>query len=217
MVLTDEDEFQRLYGRWAERTPQDAARFFDGYPGTWWIAGGWALEAFTGVIRHHDDLDPSALIADLPLLRRHLAGRLHAWTAASGALKPLLHDDRPEAAAAEVLPEGCNQLWTRRDADHPWEYDILLAPGSRDEWVYRRDASIRMPMDDALWQRDGIRYIQPEIQLLYKARGLREKDQVDFDATLPFLGARRRRWLTDALERTIPHHPWLSALAAARS
>lgn len=207
-----EDEFQKLYGRWALRTPQDALRFFRGYPGVWWIAGGWALEAFTGVSRMHGDLDPSTLIDELPMLRRHLAGRMHAWTAASGSLQPLLSDDRPDAAASELLPTGCNQLWTRRDADHPWEYDILLAPGTAQEWIYRRDASIRMPMAGALWRRDGIRYIQPEIQLLYKAKGLREKDRADFDASLPFLDERRRRWLADALQRTLPQHPWLSRL-----
>ena len=209
----EEDQFQKLYGRWAPRTPQDAARLFDGYPGTWWIAGGWALEAFTGVARDHGDLDPSALIAELPLLRRHLDGRLHVWTASSGSLKPLVPEDRPDEAAAELLPDGCNQLWTRPDADHPWEYDILLAPGTADEWIYRRDETIRMPMADALWERDGIRWIQPEIQLLYKARGLRAKDQADFDATLPFLDERRRGWLSDALTQTVPDHRWVPALS----
>ncbi|MEJ1088619.1 hypothetical protein WDU99_09850 [Microbacterium sp. Mu-80] len=208
----EEEAFQRLYGRWAVRTPQDVARLFDGYAGVWWIAGGWALEAFTGVSRHHDDTDPSVLKAQLPMLRRHLAGRLHTWTASSGALKPLLPDHRPDADATELLPDGCNQLWTRPDADHPWEYDILLAPGTLDEWVYRRDEMIRMPMTEALWVRDGIRYLQPEIQLLYKAKGLREKDQVDFEATLPHLDARRRDWLSDALQRTLPGHLWLGAL-----
>lgn len=211
----EEQAFQKLYGRWAGRTPNDVARLFEGYAGTWWVAGGWSLEAFTGVSRHHDDTDPSVLKAQLPMLRRHLAGRLHAWTASSGALKPLLPDDRPDADASELLPDGCNQLWTRRDADHPWEYDILLAPGTPDEWVYRRDETIRMPMAEALWEREGIRYLQPEIQLLYKARGLREKDRADFDATLPHLDECRRQWLSDALEQTIPGHPWLEALRAA--
>ena len=72
-----------------------------------------------------------------------------------------------------------------------------------------------MPMVEALWERDGIRYLQPEIQLLYKARGLREKDRADFDATLPHLDECRRQWLSDALEQTIPGHPWLEELRAA--
>ena len=202
----DDAEFSRLYGEWTPRTPADVRDFFDGYPGTWWVAGGWSLQAFTGIERHHEDIDPGILLAQLPLMRAHARGRLDLWAAFSGALKPVASDDPAD------LPDGCNQLWSRPSAADPWEYDILLGPGDPDEWRYRRDPSIRMPMAEALWERDGIRYLQPEIQLLYKARGLREKDQADFAATLPFLDDRRRSWLADALERTIPAHPWTPSL-----
>lgn len=202
----EEAEFTCLYGQWAPRTPEDVRDFFDGYGGTWWIAGGWALQAFTGVERHHEDIDPGILRAELPLLRAHVGDCLHLWAAFSGALKPVASDDPDD------LPDGCGQLWVRRSAADPWEYDILLGPGTTEEWQYRRDPSVRMPMADALWERDGIRFLQPEIQLLYKARGLRDKDRADFDATLPFLDDRRRAWLAEALRRTIPGHPWLAAL-----
>ncbi|MEP9384429.1 hypothetical protein [Nocardioides sp. KR10-350] len=208
----DTAEFERLYGPWAPRTPAEVAALFEGYTGTWWVAGGWALEAFTGVEREHEDTDPSVLRCELALLRGHLAGRLDVWAACAGALTPLLPDDDPLGAADDVLPAGCGQVWTRPGAMQPWEYDILLAPGTPAEWVYKRDESLRMPMADALWTRDGVRYLQPEIQLLYKAKGLRPKDQRDFDSTLPFLDERRRRWLRDGLERTLPGHPWLAAV-----
>ncbi|GAB3815623.1 hypothetical protein GCM10028820_13500 [Tessaracoccus terricola] len=202
-----EEQFQALYGRWAPGTPADIARLFDGYEGLWWVAGGWALEAFTGISRHHDDIDPEALREQLPLLQAHLAGRFHTWAASSGALKPLLPDDEP------VLPDGCGQLWLRQDASSDWEFDLLLSTSTTTEWVYKRDPRIRMPIDDALWERDGIRYLQPELQLLLKAKGLRPKDQADFDATVPRLDARRRTWLADALAVAHPGHPWLAALA----
>ena len=99
-----DDELSRLYGPWAERTPADAARLVAGYPGPWWIAGGWAIEAFTGAGRHHGDLDLEVMRSDLPLLRRHLAGRLDVWTAVDGALRPLLPSDDPDGAARAVLP-----------------------------------------------------------------------------------------------------------------
>lgn len=67
-------------------------------------------------------------------------------------------------------------------------------------------------MRDALWERDGIRYLQPEIQLLYKARGQRPKDDAEFVAAHPHLDERRRGWLRDALVRTIPDHSWLQNL-----
>ena len=202
----DDAEFTRLYGEWMPHTPDDVRAFFDGYPGIWWIAGGWSLQAFTGVERHHEDIDPGILRTQLPLIREYARGRLDLWAAFSGALKPVASDDPAH------LPDGCGQLWSRRSAADPWEFDILLGPGDPDEWQYKRDTRIRMPMADALWERDGIRYLQPEIQLLYKSKGLREKDQADFDATLPYLGERRRTWLADALGRTIPGHPWMASL-----
>lgn len=67
-------------------------------------------------------------------------------------------------------------------------------------------------MSEALWTQNGIPYLQPEIQLLYKAKGLRPQDQADFDAALPLLDERRRAWLTDCLRRTLPGHPWLGSL-----
>lgn len=208
----DVQDFERLYGRWARRTPDDVAALLADYPGVWWIAGGWALQAFTGVEREHDDIDPSVLRDDLALLRRHLAGRLDVWTATDGALRPLLPDDAPDAHPDDVLPEGCGQVWTRQHAAAPWELDVLLSPGSADEWVYKRDASLRMPLREALWERDGVRYLQPEIQLLHKAKAARPKDLLDLDSTLPHLGPRRRAWLAEALERTLPAHPWIARL-----
>jgi hypothetical protein len=210
----DREGFAALYGPWANRTPADVASVFDDYPGIWWIAGGWALEVFTGSARRHDDIDPCILRCELPLLREHLPDRFHLWTATRGALAPLLPDDNPGGSAEHVLPEGCGQFWTRRSARDPWEYDVLLSPGTPDEWVYKRDPSIRLPMVDALWHHRGIPYLQPEIQLLYKARGLRDKDQADFAVTLPHLDERRRRWLRDALATTLDTHPWIDALRA---
>lgn len=200
----DEQQFIRLYGPWAGRTPADVAALFTGYPGQWWIAGGWAIEAFTGIAREHDDIDPSVLRSELPALRHHLDGKLDIWSAADGALRPLL--------PAEDELEGAIQVWTRPHALAPWEYDILLAPGTPQEWVYRRDESIRRPMEEALWTREGIPYLRPEIQLLYKAAGLRAKDQTDFEVTAPLLDAESRNWLRTQLVRTLPGHPWTAAL-----
>lgn len=201
-----DSEQARLYGPWAPRTPDDAATLLAGFAGLWWVAGGWALTAFGTPDRPHSDLDLGVLRQDVPALRTYLAGRLDLWAAQSGALRPLL------PAEGRPLPPGCNNVWTRPSGADPWEYDVLVSPGSPQEWVYRRDHSLRMPMSAALWERDGIRYLQPEIQLLYKAKGLREKDQADFDATLPLLDSSRRARLADALAKAHPDHPWLRSL-----
>lgn len=200
----DDAQFVDLYGPWASRTPTDVSALFADYPGRWWIAGGWAIEAFTGVPRRHEDIDPSVLRIDLPLLRRHLQDRLQLWSTASGAIRPLLPD--------EELLEGGHQVWVRSHATAPWEYDILLTPGSAETWVYRRDESIRLPLEAALWAKDGIPYLRPEIQLLYKAALLRPKDQGDFDACLPLLDDEQRTWLRSCLQQSLPDHAWLAGL-----
>lgn len=208
----DDAEFERLYGPWARHGPADVAALLDGYPGLWWVGGGWAIEAFTGVARPHHDVDPEVPREQLPMLRAHLAGRLDVWTASSGALCPLLPDDRPDASPDELLPTGCGQLWLRPGATEPWDFDLLLSASTATEWVCKRDERVRMPIDQALWTTGGVRYLRPELQLLLKARHVRPQDQADLEATLPLLDDERRTWLADALATVHPGHRWLDAL-----
>lgn len=202
----DHDEIVRLYGPWHHRTPADAAQLLADYPGHWWIAGGWAIEAFTGSARSHGDLDISVPRADVPLLRRHLAGRLDVWAAESGTLRPLLGD------LEEVLPMTCGNLWLRPSGAEPWEYDVILTPVTGGTWTYKRDDRISGPLEQTLWCGDGLAYLRPEVQLLHKAPGLRAKDQQDFDASLPLLEPTARTWLRDALDLAHPGHPWSARL-----
>lgn len=208
----DDAELVRLYGPWAGRRPADAAKLFNGYPGRWWVAGGWAIEAFTGVERHHGDLDLEVPRAELALLRQHLAGHLDVWTAADGALRPLLPGDDGSGAADVVLPTGCGQVWVRAAGQEPWEYDILLAPGGADRWEFKRDRRITWSSADVVWRQHGVPYLRPELQLLLKAKGLRPKDQQDFNAARPLLSEAAAAWLRESLATVHPEHPWLTAL-----
>lgn len=202
------DELVRIYGPFRSRTPADARDLFDGYAGRWWIAGGWAIEAFSGVQRDHGDLDPSIPRHELSLFRRHLAGRLDLWAADQEVLRILL----PEDVDQDQLPDTCENVWARPSGAEPWEYDTILMTATADTWVYKRDERITRPLDDIVWKQDGINYLRPEIQLLHKARGLRPKDHQDFDAAAPRLEREDRQWLRDAIELTLPAHPWLAAL-----
>lgn len=200
----DHDEIVRLYGPWLGQTPRAGAELFAGYTGRWWIAGGWALEAFSGVTRPHDDLDIGIPVTDVPLVREHLRGRLDVWAAFDGALKPVIGPD---------LPPGCGNLWLRAGGMHPWEYDLLLTPVDGDRWEFSRCAAITRSLDEVLWERDGISYLVPEVQLLHKARAARAKDQWDVETCAPLLGREARRWLREALAVVHPGHPWSVLLA----
>lgn len=204
--MFDHDEIVRLYGPWRHRTPGDAAELLSGYSGLWWISGGWAIKAFTGISRPHDDLDLSIPRSDVALMRQRLASRLDVWAADSGTLRPLF------GLTDEPLSETCGNLWLRPGGADPWEYDVLLMDVTDSRWVYKRDARVSRPLEEILWSRRGIRYLRPEIQLLHKAPGLRPKDQADFDACLPLLSIPDRRWLRSAVEVAHPDHPWLRDL-----
>lgn len=202
------DELVRIYGPWTPRTPQDAARLFAGYPGRWWVAGGWALQAFTGVSRPHGDVDPSIPRHELPLLRRHLAGVLDLWSADQENLRILLPGD----VDRDSLAASCENVWARRSGGEPWEYDVILMDVVEDRWVFKRDERTSLPVEEIVWSLDGVPYLRPEVQLLHKAHRLRPQDQADFDAASPLLEPGPRRWLREALALAHPGHPWLELL-----
>ncbi|GAA0974427.1 hypothetical protein GCM10009562_15690 [Nocardioides aquaticus] len=43
--------------------------------------------------------------------------------------------------------------------------------------------------------------------MLYRAKGLRPKDELDFENTLPYLDDRRREWLRDSLQQNSARPP----------
>ena len=87
----EDQEFFRRYGGWDRARPARRWRtFMAGFDRPWWIVGGWAIEAFTGVPREHEDLDLSILSCDIPALREPTwATRWHLWSNHGGTLRPL--------------------------------------------------------------------------------------------------------------------------------
>lgn len=199
--------FYALYGPWDPMTPVELAALLDGFEHPWWVVGGHAIEAFTGVRRGHEDLDAAVFTDTLADLRRHLAGRYHLWNAHDRALRPLT-DEHPEP----MHPQS--QVWLRRDAGSPWRLDLLL--DLRDDegrWVSKRDPDYCVPLEKVTWVAgDGLRYLNPEVQLLFKAKQDRVKDRVDLDSTWPLLDPAQREWLVDALRHRHPGHPWIGLL-----
>jgi hypothetical protein len=92
------------------------------------------------------------------------------------------------------------------------EYDVILTDIVSGLWTYKRDARITRPATSMFWHRDGLTYLKPEVQLLYKAPGLRPQDQQDLDACLPRLDPASSSWLRAALEVAHPGHPWIDRL-----
>jgi hypothetical protein len=90
--------------------------------------------------------------------------------------------------------------------------DIVVGEGDDDEWIYRRDPSVRRPWRDAVLRTgEGLSYLAPELQLLFKSGNPRPKDDEDLAEVLPHLDPSRRAALAELLPAD---HPWLAVVNA---
>jgi len=88
-----------------------------------------------------------------------------------------------------------------------------VGSGTDDRWVYRRDETVTRSWHEAvLRSADGIPYLAPELQLLFKSKAPRAKDDVDAGHVVPRLEPARRRSLGALLPGD---HPWQQLLADA--
>ncbi|HEX2143280.1 MAG TPA: hypothetical protein VHG10_02110 [Glycomyces sp.] len=195
------------FGRWEPAPPTEVHDLFAPVASPWWIAGGYAIELAVGrPFREHGDVDVLLLRRDQLVVQRVLDD--WEWWAADppGRLRPW--------ARGEVLPPEVHDIWCRPGPDEPWRMQFMLDGFEDDEWVSRRDPRIRRPVSElGRVSADGIPYLAPEIQLLYKAKAPRPKDEADFTAALPILDASQRRWLREALTTAYGPHPWQARLA----
>ena len=190
---------------WRALRPTDAANLLASSKASWWIAGGWALDLFRGTpTRPHADLDIGVLRRDVSTLL-HGISDWEVFEAKDGRLARLAVGRAP---ALDV-----HSLWCRPMAVAPWTIEIMLDEADGDTWIYRRDPRIRRSAWSIVRRSaDRLRYLAPEIQLLYKSKTPRDRDEEDFVQVCPLLGAGAQRWLHDALELVNPNHHWLSAL-----
>ena len=190
---------------WRASTPAEAAGWLAEARCDWWIAGGRAIDLHLGArTREHGDLDVGCFREDWPAMREALVG-WHCCSAGNGVLTPIAEGDAPLAAA--------NQVWCHPVNDARWHLELTFDERENDEWIYRRDARIRLPRSRLVHRSDdGIPYLRPEIQLLYKAKATRPKDDADFLRALPRLGEDERTWLARALDTCHPGHAWRERL-----
>lgn len=186
-------------GTWVPLDVEAVAIGFAAASFRWWVGGGLALELHLGRSwRQHGDTDVGIVRSDAGALHAllsgwdlHIAadGRLTPWR--GQPLDPALHQ---------------NNVWCRAVPDGPWVLDVTVGGGSPMSWVYRRDPSVEVAWDDAvLRSADGIPYLAPELQLLFKSKDPRPKDHLDAAQVIPELDTDRRQ----RLGRLLPdEHPW---------
>jgi hypothetical protein len=188
-------------------SPPTAATWVSELAVRWWIAGGRALDLYAGGRSPtHGDLDVGILRRDAPTV----LAALNSWTvceANDGALTPLRVGEAPRP--------DVHSLWCRPAGERRWVLELMLDEAAGDQWLFRRDPAIRVPLGMLVrCTADGIRYLAPQVQLLYKARAVRVRDQADLDRVAPRLDDAARTWLREALACLDPKHQWLRPLGA---
>ncbi len=193
---------------WLPLRPADGQRLLSALRVPWWVAGGWAIDLFAGCqSRPHKDLDIGILRRDSLLV----IAALPSW-------------EFHEAKGGNLmrLRDGCmprvdvNSLWCKPAGATQWVLELMLDNADGDRWIFRRDGQIQCPLATAIRRDDdGIPFLAPEIQLLYKAHAPRTQDQADFDLIAPRLGPAAQAWLRGALAKTDPANGWLSILETA--
>jgi hypothetical protein len=176
-----------------------------GFTAPWCVAGGWALDLFLGrVTRTHADLELAVLREDQAALQQHFAG----WT-----LEKVVDGRRVAWAAAERLALPVHEIHANSSGGPCRAIELLLNERERDEWVYRRDARVRLPIDRWIVPaRGGVPVLCPAIVLLFKSKAPLPKDEADFRCVRDVLGHKRRQWLRDAMRLCHPDHPWAESL-----
>jgi hypothetical protein len=185
---------------------------FADFPWPWFVAGGWAIDLFVGAVtREHEDVEVAILRDDQGEVHRFLS----AWT-----LDRL--DDRHEVGASVWVPWNADeriespdfQAQARRSGVNPLVIDLFFVDAPHGSWRFRRDPRITRPVAEigAHAEIGGIPFIVPEIELLYKAKYHRPKDEHDFERALPCLDAPQRLWLREALRVNRPDDPWVTRL-----
>jgi hypothetical protein len=187
---------------------------FDGVEFPWYVAGGWAIDLFLRTVtRPHGDIEVLVFREDQELLRQRLAKcQLHKIVPApeggpeGGKVEPWLPGD--------TLALPVHQLRARTAQV---DFDIFLADGAGERWVYRRDARVtRSKAEMGGKSQVGIPFLIPEIVLLFKAKNLTPKDEADFSLVAGRLSEESRRWLLTALETAHPECAWIAALNPGR-
>jgi hypothetical protein len=204
---TEEDRaFLEVYGDWDPLTPTELAVLMEGFQPPWWVVGGHAIEAFTGVRRVHEDLDLVVFSEHLPQLREQLGDRFHLWSNHGGTFR-VIDDQQPEPL------HPLSQVWMRENARSPWRVDCILNGSVDGRWQSRHDETLVADLDEVTWvHTDGVRYLNPEVTLLFKAKQARAKDSIDLDHAWPLMSAAQRAWLRDAVAARYPGHAWTARL-----
>ena len=171
----------------------------------WFIAGGWAIDLFLGKItRPHQDIEIAIFRKDQIALHDYFG----YWL-----LRKILDGEQVVWHRNEWLTLPIHEIHCFNEKAAMRQIEVLLNESNETEWVYRRNQKVRRSLVKIeLESNADVKFLCPEIVLLYKSKNPRAKDEQDFQAVVKHLDAERKEWLKCAIRVCDENHPWLQSL-----
>lgn len=172
---------------------------------SWFVAGGWAIDLFLGKeTRPHQDIEVAIFRKDQIALHDYFEGWL---------LQKIVNGEQVIWHRDERLTLPTHELHCFNKTAQPPQIEILLNESNETDWLYRRNQKIRLSLAKVCLESSaGVKFLCPEVVLLYKSKNPRAKDEQDFQAVVKYLDAEQKEWLKDAIKVCNSEHRWIRSL-----
>ncbi len=185
--------------------PLQVSTMMSDFKPSWFVAGGWAIDLFLEKeTRIHQDIEIAIFRKDQTALHDYFDGWL---------LRKIVNGESVIWHRDEWLTLPIHEAHCYNEIAQPPQIEILLNESNETEWIYRRNENIRRSLVKIQLEASaGVKFLCPEIVLLYKSKNPRAKDEQDFQAVVKCLDAERKEWLKDAIKVSNSKHHWLRSL-----
>jgi len=169
---------------------------------SWFIAGGRAIDLFLEKeTRSHQDSEVAIFRQDQIALHDYF----DSWL-----LQKIVNGERVVWYWDEWLKLPAHEIHCFNETAQPPRIEFLLNESNETEWLYRRNQKVRRSLAKVqLESSAGVKFLCPEIVLLYKSKNPQAKDEQDFQAVVKYLDAEREEWLKYAIKVCNSKHRWL--------
>ena len=200
------------------------------------FCGGYAIELFLDMpVRKHGDIDISAFWEERDKIILFMqskgwsvyelcgGGKAHYITEISCQIKAKRNifctTSDCEIVSLTLLAEPDMFIveFDHMGQDKLSFIEFLFDNKESNRFLYGRNHDISLPLAQVFFTRGGVKYLAPEMVLLYKSTNTeREGYQLDYDMTVSKISAEQKTWLRNALAITNPNgHKWLRELEEA--
>lgn len=189
----------------------------------WFVSGGWAIDIHLNrVTRKRCDLDISVPFSDrLKCIEFFLGEGWRIEGKLGGDFKTLrkVSDYQDEILYFWSFPEGVDfvgeyvdddgnrRIAYKRDFQNEFDYiEVFFDIVKDDHFIFREDSRVKRCQEKAILKRDNVKYLAPEVVLLFKSNRLSEKNLLDFDAAVDSLNGDALLWLTEGCRLCMKTH-----------